>query len=339
MGHIDACLFWFLESLLDSDNSWVYTEALVVDDQSEPVQFQTQYLVSYLTALRSLVLKLRDVTLAAEDVFVIFEFVAGILAYGTVFGNIHSIVEMLDKTAVLNQAEELHQYQMDWLRAYMREKKLRPDLQQMVTAYKEIQWQRSKGMDEELLFSDIPRSVQQEIKNFLYLELVKKVPAFVNTDANFQNLIAFKIKAMVVLDGWYIFRKGDDAEEMFFIKSGKVDICGDQGQIFVTLVTGQFFGEIALFEASKRTATARAKGNVELCSLSKESFNHIMNTYPDVARRIQETIEERKRVEKKKEEERRLREAEAELQKELLATSEKDPAGSSSQPLPPPASK
>jgi hypothetical protein len=64
----------------------------------------------------------------------------------------------------------------------------------MVKAYKEIQWQRSKGMDEALLFSDIPRSVQQEIKNFLYLDLVKKVPIFSDTDANFQNLISFKIK-------------------------------------------------------------------------------------------------------------------------------------------------
>ncbi|KAI9346038.1 cyclic nucleotide-binding-like protein [Zopfochytrium polystomum] len=291
--------------MISSPTNWVQSEKLIIDEEGNPVIFQTQYLVSYLTALRSLVLKLRDVNDDAENVFVIFEFIAGILAYGTVFGNIHSIVEMLDKTAVLNQAEELHNYQMDWLKSYMREKKLRPDLQQMVTAYKEIQWQRSKGMDEELLFSDIPRSVQQDIKNYLYLDLVKKVPAFVDTDTNFQHLIAFKIKAMVVLDGWYIFRKGDDAEEMFFIKSGRVEICGDQGQIFTTLQTGQFFGEIALFEACKRTASARAKGNVELCSLSKESFTHIMNTYPTVAEKIRETIAERKRLEKIKEDERK----------------------------------
>jgi hypothetical protein len=64
----------------------------------------------------------------------------------------------------------------------------------MVTSYKELQWLRSKGMDEVFLFSGIPRSVQQEIKNFLYLDLVKKVPVFSDTDINFQNLITFKIK-------------------------------------------------------------------------------------------------------------------------------------------------
>ena len=46
-----------------------------------------------------------------------------------------------------------------------------------------------------------------------------------------------------------MFRKDDEGEEMFFIKSGKVEICNDQtGQVFVTLSEGSFFGEIALFE-------------------------------------------------------------------------------------------
>ena len=64
----------------------------------------------------------------------------------------------------------------------------------MVISYKELQFQRNKGMDEAQLFSDIPKSVQQEIKNFLYLDLVKKVPVFSDTDSHFQNLITFKIR-------------------------------------------------------------------------------------------------------------------------------------------------
>jgi hypothetical protein len=64
----------------------------------------------------------------------------------------------------------------------------------MVNSYKEIQWQRSKGMDEDKLFSDIPKSVQQEIKNFLYLDLIKKVPALSDAGVSFQQLLAYKIK-------------------------------------------------------------------------------------------------------------------------------------------------
>ncbi|KAJ3014254.1 UNVERIFIED_CONTAM: Kinesin-like protein kif27 [Siphonaria sp. JEL0065] len=215
----------------------------------------TQYLVSYLAALRSLVLKLRECKRDAENIYVIFEFVAGILSYGTVFGNIHSILELMDSTAAVNQAEEYHNFEMEGIISFMKEKKLRPELQQN--------------------------------------------------------------QPMHVLNGWTIFRKGDEGEEMFFIKSGKVEICSEDGSIiFVTLTAGAFFGEIALFEcnpppflspcqaniktACHRTATARAKGNCELCTLSKEEFNILMNLYPTVAEGIRETIRLRKIQEEEK---------------------------------------
>ena len=40
---------------------------------------------------------------------------------------------------------------------------------------------------------------------------------------------------------------------MYFIKSGQVEICGDNGVTFVTLSEGSFFGEIALFEGNRRS--------------------------------------------------------------------------------------
>ncbi|KAI8851252.1 hypothetical protein BC829DRAFT_415497 [Chytridium lagenaria] len=302
MGHYDACIFWFIDQFLPPPKRWVDHFKLV-----PPISLPTCLRRSIL----SLVLHLREVELDAENVYVVFEFVFGILAYGTVFGNIHSIVEMLDNTAASNHAEEHHKFQMEWLKNYMREKRLVPEIQKMVTAHKELQWQKSKGMDESKMFEDLPRSVQQQIKNFMYLDLLKKVPIFQGCDINFQNLLCFKIRSVHVLDGWFIFRKGDEGDEMYFIKTGEVQICGEDGVVFVTLSTGSFFGEIALFEACKRTAAARAKGNVELCMLKKEDFVQIMDSYPHVAERIRETIrlrkeqEERIKAEKAREDARR----------------------------------
>ncbi|KAJ3389208.1 Kinesin-like protein kif27 [Chytriomyces hyalinus] len=297
IGHVDACLFWFIDfTLPSSSDRWIeHTNLIHIKDTHDPVPFSTQYLVSYLAALRSLVLKLRECSQDTENIFVIFEFVSGILAYGTVFGNIHSIIELLDSTAAMNQAEEYHNFEMEGIISFMKEKGIRPELQQMVRDYKELQWQKSKGLDEDHFFIGIPKSVQQEIKSFLYLGLVQKVPIFQGTDFHFQQTLAFKIKPMHVLNGWHIFRKGDEGDEMFFIKSGNVEICSEDGTIiFVTLTDGAFFGEIALFESCHRTATARAKGNCELCTLSKEDFNILMNLYPTVAEGIRETIQQRK---------------------------------------------
>lgn len=83
LGHIDGCLFWFMESNLNAPR-WIDKERLT------DTVFSTQYLVSYISALKSLVLKLRSAYKDEENIYVIFEFIAGILAYGTVFGNIHS---------------------------------------------------------------------------------------------------------------------------------------------------------------------------------------------------------------------------------------------------------
>ncbi|KAI8838554.1 hypothetical protein BJ741DRAFT_707425 [Chytriomyces cf. hyalinus JEL632] len=303
IGHVDACLFWFIDFTLPSTSErWIEHNNLIHrKDTLDPVPFSTQYLVSYLAALRSLVLKLRECSQDMENIFVIFEFVSGILAYGTVFGNIHSIIELLDSTAAMNQAEEYHNFEMEGIISFMKEKGIRPELQQMVKDFKELQWQKSKGLDEDHFFVGVPKSVQQEIKSHLYLGLVQKVPIFQGTDFHFQQTLAFKIKPMHVLNGWHIFRKGDEGDEMFFIKSGNVEICSEDGTIiFVTLTAGAFFGEIALFESCHRTATARAKGNCELCTLSKEDFNILMNLYPTVAEGIRETIRQRKIQEEEK---------------------------------------
>ncbi|TPX51757.1 hypothetical protein SeLEV6574_g00088 [Synchytrium endobioticum] len=285
MGLLDACLFCHQVQTVRLSEGGILGSI---------VPFSTQFLISYVAAVKSLVLKLREVDMDAENIYVLFEFTVGILAYGTVFGNLHSIVEMLDSTAAIAHAEEKHKFEMGWLRTYMRNKGVVPELQKMVHAHKELQWRKSQGMDEAHLFDDIPRSVQQKIKNFLYLDLVRKVPIFQGTDAAFHNSVTCKIKPLHVLDKWFIFQKGDDGMEMYFIKIGHVEIVGAEGQIFVTLGPGSFFGEIALLEECKRTASARAKGHVELCVFTRHDFNTLMKQYPRIAEKIRDVIAERK---------------------------------------------
>ncbi|KAJ3410410.1 hypothetical protein HDV05_003821 [Chytridiales sp. JEL 0842] len=315
LAHIDTCAFWFVERILESNGKrWIDKKHLI----GPKVTFSTQYLTSYLYALKALVLKFRAVYLNTENVFSIFECVAGILAYGTIFGNLHAIVDMLDSSAETAQADLQHKFHMENVKQFMLEKQIRPELQKVVQEYKEIHWQRLKGTDEASLFDTVPKSVQQEIKNFLYLDLVKKVPIFQGTDAHFQNHITFKIKPVVVLDQGIIFHQGDEASDMYFIQNGHIEILDSQNNVLVTLSPGSFFGEIALFECTRRTASARAKGTAELCILNKDDFEHIMNTYPEVAELIRESVRRRK-----EDGERRKAEAEAARLKAELEEEEK----------------
>ena len=263
LAHLDACIFWALEMFCPEGSRWIdksdliYVSTKSAEDlkshlyeraTKQLVPLSRQYLVSYLYAIRALVLKLRETYLDAENAFAVCEFVVGILSYGTVFGNIHSIVEMLDHDAQSQQAEEVQKYKMQWMRQYMISKNLPVNLQMAVLEHREIQWNLSKGRDENRLFDEFPKSIVQELKRTLYLDLIKKVPLFKEEDDAFHNSLLMKIQPLIVLDGWFVFKKRDEGNEMFFIRHGKADIVTEEGTVLLSVTSGSFFGEIALFE-------------------------------------------------------------------------------------------
>jgi NADH dehydrogenase len=72
--------------------------------------------------------------------------------------------------------------------------------------------------------------------------------------------------------GQDIIRQGDVGQRLYLIWDGQVDVLkdGPSGSEHVaTLLPGQHFGEIAVFEGSRRTATVRAQSRVELISIGR----------------------------------------------------------------------
>ncbi|KAJ3098959.1 Cyclic nucleotide-gated olfactory channel [Phlyctochytrium planicorne] len=237
--------------------------------------FQTQYLKSYLSAVRCLELKPRKVLLGWEIVFSIFEWIVGVLVYGSIAGNVHSIVEMLDRNAFANEAAEHHQLKMTYFTNTLKLNNIPVDIQKKAIAFQELQWSKSP-VDHDYLFRDLPSNLKQAIKNHFYLDLVAKMPIFQPLDMAFLTNMTSRIKPLYMNDGVYLFRKDDDGLEMYIIVSGQVEILIEEnGEIkpIATLSAGKIFGEVALLsDTCKRTASARAKGMVELGYLQKEDF-------------------------------------------------------------------
>src|SRR5690606_15166687 len=64
-----------------------------------------------------------------------------------------------------------------------------------------------------------------------------------------------------------IVREGEVSEDLFFIKYGEVEVFCEDGGLFVfinKLREGEFFGEMAAFHGTPRSASVRAMGDVEL---------------------------------------------------------------------------
>lgn len=73
--------------------------------------------------------------------------------------------------------------------------------------------------------------------------------------------------------GDYLVREGETGQEFFVIQSGTVEVSKKDGSITTTLSEGDGFGEIALIERVKRTASVRAKEAVQVVVLEKKYFD------------------------------------------------------------------
>lgn len=104
------------------------------------------------------------------------------------------------------------------------------------------------------------------------------------------------------IKGEIIFRKGDIGDFLYIIVEGKIEVIenhnGEEVQIAV-LGKGEFFGEMALMQQKKRTATVRCLEDAELIAIRKKDFNVLVTNFGDLNKEFQHT--EKKRLEKNKE--------------------------------------
>jgi voltage-gated potassium channel len=112
--------------------------------------------------------------------------------------------------------------------------------------------------------------------------LVAKVPLFRNLDAARIAAVAGVLRARRAERGERLIRKGDQADSMYFIVSGEVEIDQENQAPLARLGAGDFFGEIALIAERTRTATITALSACKLLVLHKDDFESFMNAHPDL---------------------------------------------------------
>ncbi|MBI5239247.1 MAG: SLC26A/SulP transporter family protein [Elusimicrobia bacterium] len=90
--------------------------------------------------------------------------------------------------------------------------------------------------------------------------------------------------------GQVVFQQGDTgADEMYFIRSGKVrvDLTAGQAQRHLaTFARGDFFGEMAFLDRQPRSAAAKAHGAARLFVLCRSRFDEAAPRQPDLGRKF-----------------------------------------------------
>lgn len=123
--------------------------------------------------------------------------------------------------------------------------------------------------------------------------LVAKVPLFRTLDAARIAAVAGVLRARRAERGERLIRKGDQADSMYFIVSGDVEVDAETGGPKGRLTAGDFFGEIALIAERTRTATITALIPCKLLVLHKDDFESFMNSHPDLRDAVREAARRR----------------------------------------------
>jgi PPM family protein phosphatase len=107
------------------------------------------------------------------------------------------------------------------------------------------------------------------------LDTLKKIPLF--AQLTYQQLVRIMNLTRIVpfTAGELLCREGEIGEELFVILRGEVAL-SSEGTVITTLEHGAHFGEMALIDATPRSATAEARTEGKLLLINREDFYEIL---------------------------------------------------------------
>jgi CRP/FNR family cyclic AMP-dependent transcriptional regulator len=121
---------------------------------------------------------------------------------------------------------------------------------------------------------------------------LKTIPLFAELSEHERGLIAQWADEVDIREGEHLVHQGAFAHEFFVILEGTAEVTKD-GEHVTDLGPGDFFGEIALLEEERRTASVTATSAMKVVVMFGRDFRQMDHQMPHVAQKIHQTLEER----------------------------------------------
>jgi EmrB/QacA subfamily drug resistance transporter len=134
-----------------------------------------------------------------------------------------------------------------------------------------------------------PPSVPQTVA-----ELLGTVPLFATLAPETRESLAERTSQITLGAGEWLFRQGDDADALYVVRSGRVEIVdetpGRDPTVVRELSSGSALGELALICSSQRTASVRVRRDARLLRVTREDFGAILESSPAFSRVLLQTL-------------------------------------------------
>jgi CRP-like cAMP-binding protein len=123
-------------------------------------------------------------------------------------------------------------------------------------------------------------------------ERLRGIPLFADLSRKEREQVARWADEVDVPAGRQLLEEGRLAYEFFVIGSGSVDVTRD-GEPIAKLAAGDFFGEIALLDRDRRTASVVTAEPSRLIVMAEREFDAMVDSMPSVAERVRRAREQR----------------------------------------------
>jgi CRP/FNR family transcriptional regulator, cyclic AMP receptor protein len=116
---------------------------------------------------------------------------------------------------------------------------------------------------------------------------LRNMRLFRNVDDTDLTTFSRSLREHPLRRGQVLFREGDHGDEMFLVRAGSIvvskGVTGRVEQVLARMGAGDFFGEMALFDRSPRSATIQADTEVTLLVLDRDSLARLTADSPRAA--------------------------------------------------------
>ncbi|KAK9012595.1 hypothetical protein V6N11_040640 [Hibiscus sabdariffa] len=213
-----------------------------------------------------------------EVMFSICIVLAGLLLFTLLIGNIQVF---LHAVMAKKRKMQLRCRDIEW---WMKRRQLPSHLRQRVRHFECQKWVTLGGEDEMEIIKDLPEGLRRDIKRYLCLDLIKKVPLFHNLDDLILDNICDRVKPLFFSRDEKITREGDPVQRMVFIVRGRIISSQSlsKGMVATSIIRpGGFFGDELLSWCLRRPFMDRlpASSATSVCAEPIEAFgldaNHL----------------------------------------------------------------
>ncbi|CAN8270239.1 unnamed protein product [Cochlearia groenlandica] len=170
----------------------------------------------------------------------------GLLLFALLIGNMQNFLQALGKR---NLEMTLRRRDVE---QWMRHRRLPEDVRKRVREAERFNWAATRGVNEELLFENIPDDLQRDIRRHLFIFL-KKVRIFSVMDESVLDSIRERLKQRTYIRSSTVLHRGGLVEKMVFIVRGEMESIGEDGSV-LPLSEGDVCGEELLTWCLERSS-------------------------------------------------------------------------------------